>query len=68
MKEGILNHTSGSSTPSSLPSDEESQGVDLERGGHLEVKNDRPDKDEHDPYLVCFIILYSWDLFSSKSR
>lgn len=52
MKEETSNHASGSDTPSSLPSDEQPEGVDLERGEHPAVKNDQPDKDEHDPYLV----------------
>jgi len=58
MKEDILNHASGSNTPSSLPRDEKSEGVDLERGEHPELKNARPDKDEHDPYLVCLRLTF----------
>ncbi|EYE96666.1 MFS transporter [Aspergillus ruber CBS 135680] len=54
MKEETSNHASGSDTPSSLPSDEQPEGVDLERGEHPAVKNDQPDKDEHDPYLVTW--------------
>lgn len=59
MKEENSNHVSGSDITSSLPSDEQPERVDLERGEHPGVKNDRPDKDEHDPYLVCLFILTS---------